>query len=68
VPKRKRFDEALTVRMVTGTVARLAAVCRPQEGVPDLIRLAIEAELEKREAGQPPPAKPARKPAKPSGR
>lgn len=63
---RKRInDEFMSARFPAGTFARIDANLREREARSDFIRLAVDAEIARREgASGPPPAK--KKPAAPS--
>jgi hypothetical protein len=53
VGRRKINDEQTPARFPAGTLARIDAVLAPKEKRADLIRKAVDAELERREAAAP---------------
>ncbi len=49
VGRRKKFDESLVVRLLAGTKKRIEKALTATEDMADLIREAIERELQRRE-------------------
>ncbi len=50
--KRRRFIEKMNLRLPEGSFDRLDAVRTPLEDRADVVRVAVERELERREAAQ----------------
>lgn len=52
MPRPMLYPDIMPARLPAGTLARARASCRDKETVADLIRAAVEAELQRRENGQ----------------
>jgi hypothetical protein len=52
VARKRRYPEASLIRFREGTIARVEAVAASDENLADVVRLALDRELERREAAR----------------